>query len=99
MFVPSVIEHAAPYQNNNFEAIIIPDHDLERRRRTWHGASARAFEVTDPKTNLTKRDSMPPISDAGPVEPHAQRCSTRRSASIALAGYRPHRDGAVLYSW
>ncbi len=54
VFVPSVIEYSAPYQNNNFEAIIIPVTISNEGARTGTVLSLE-LDVTDPKTNQTKR--------------------------------------------
>jgi len=54
VFVPPVIEYSSPYQNSNFEAIIVPVTFANDGARTGTVLSLE-LAVTDPKTNQTKR--------------------------------------------
>lgn len=54
VFVPPVIHYSSPYQNNNFEMISIPVTLANEGARTGT-VLAINLEVTDPRTNETKR--------------------------------------------
>lgn len=54
VYVPPVIHYAAPYQNSNFEVISIPVTLVNDGARTGTVLSME-LEVTDPRTNQTKR--------------------------------------------
>ena len=53
-FVPPVIHYAAPYQNNNFEVLVIPVTLTNEGARTGTVLSME-LAVTDPRTQETKR--------------------------------------------
>ncbi len=54
MFVPSVIEYSAPYNNSNFEMISIPVTLINDGAQTGTVLHLN-LDVTDPRTNKTKR--------------------------------------------
>jgi hypothetical protein len=54
VFVPPVIEYSSPYQNSNFEVIIVPVTIANEGARAGTVLSLD-LAVTDPKTNQTKR--------------------------------------------
>ena len=54
IFVPPVVQYAAPYQNSNFEVFAIPVTLTNEGARTGT-VLAMELAVTDPRTNQTKR--------------------------------------------
>src|SRR5262245_21349336 len=93
MFVPAVIEYSAPYQNSNFEAIMIPVTISNEGARTGTVLSLD-LDVTDPKTNQTKRVYP---ANFGRWSMHRTRSGAEQpSAPMALAGYA-RRPGTVQF--
>jgi len=93
VFVPAVIEYSSPYQNSNFEAIIIPVTISNEGARTDTVLSLE-LDVTDPKTNQTKRFYAANFG----------RWSAERTrggqpfAPIALAGYSSRTETVQFYT-
>ena len=95
MFVPSVIEYTAPYQNNNFEAIIVPITISNEGARTGTVLSLE-LEVTDPKSNLTKRFYA---ANFGRWTMERTRSGAYQAfAPIALAGYSSRTETVQFYT-
>jgi len=95
VFVPAVIEYSAPYQNNNFEAIIIPVTISNEGARTGTVLSLE-LDVTDPKTNLTKRFYA---ANFGRWTMERTRSGAYQPfAPIALAGYSSRTETVQFYT-
>jgi len=95
VFVPSVIEYTAPYQNNNFEAIIVPITISNEGARTGTVLSLE-LEVSDPKTNLTKRFYA---ANFGRWTMERTRSGAYQAfAPIALAGYSSRTETVQFYT-
>jgi hypothetical protein len=95
VFVPSVIEYSAPYQNNNFEAIIIPVTISNEGARTGTVLSLE-LDVTDPKTNQTKRFYA---ANFGRWTMERTRSGAYQAfAPIALAGYSSRTETVQFYT-
>jgi hypothetical protein len=95
VFVPSVIEYTAPYQNNNFEAIIVPITISNEGARTGTVLSLE-LEVTDPKTNQTKHFYA---ANFGRWTMERTRSGAYQAfAPIALAGYSSRSETVQFYT-
>src|SRR5215467_3619674 len=95
MFVPAVIEYSSPYQNSNFEAIIIPLTISNEGARTGTVLSLE-LEVTDPKTNQTKRFYA---ANFGRWTMERTRSGAYQAfAPIALAGYSSRTETVQFYT-
>ena len=95
VFVPSVIEYTAPYQNNNFEAIIVPVTISNEGARTGTVLSLE-LEVTEPKTNQTKRFYA---ANFGRWTMERTRSGAYQPfAPIALAGYSSRTETVQFYT-
>jgi len=95
VFVPAVIEYSAPYQNNNFEAIIIPVTISNEGARTGTVLSLE-LDVTDPKTNQTKRFYA---ANFGRWTMERTRSGAYQPfAPIALAGYSSRTETVQFYT-
>jgi hypothetical protein len=95
VFVPSVVEYTAPYQNNNFEAIIIPVTISNEGARTGTVLSLE-LEVTDPKTNQTKHFYA---ANFGRWTMERTRSGAYQAfAPIALAGYSSRSETVQFYT-
>src|SRR5438034_5526898 len=93
MFVPAVIEYSSPFQNSNFEAIIIPVTISNEGARTGTVLSLE-LDVTDPKTNKTKRFYA---ANFGRWTAERTR-SGQPFAPIALAGYSSRTETVQFYT-
>src|SRR5882724_12887501 len=95
VFVPSVIEYSAPYQNNNFEAIMIPVTISNEGARTGTVLSLE-LDVTDSKTNQTKRFYA---ANFGRWTMERTRSGAYQAfAPIALAGYSSRTETVQFYT-
>jgi hypothetical protein len=95
VFVPAVIEYSAPYQNSNFEAIMIPVTISNEGARTGTVLSLE-LDVTDPKTNLTKRFYA---ANFGRWTMERTRSGAYQPfAPIALAGYSSRTETVQFYT-
>src|SRR5215467_2030104 len=95
VFVPAVIEYSSPYQNSNFEAIIIPLTISNEGARTGTVLSLE-LEVTDPKTNQTKRFYA---ANFGRWTMERTRSGVYQPfAPIALAGYSSRTETVQFYT-
>jgi hypothetical protein len=95
VFVPAVIEYSAPQQNSNFEAIIIPVTISNEGARTGTVLSLE-LEVTDPKTNQTKRFYA---ANFGRWTMERTRSGAYQPfAPIALAGYSSRTETVQFYT-
>lgn len=95
VFVPAVIEYSAPYQNSNFEAIIIPITISNEGARTGTVLSLE-LDVTDPKTNKTKRFYA---ANFGRWTMERTRSGAYQPfAPIALAGYSSRTEAVQFYT-
>jgi hypothetical protein len=95
MFVPAVIEYSSPYQNSNFEAIIIPITISNEGARTGTVLSLE-LDLTDPKTNQTKRFYA---ANFGRWTMERTRSGAYQPfAPIALAGYSSRTETVQFYT-
>jgi len=95
VFVPAVIEYSSPYQNSNFEAIVIPVTISNEGARTGTVLSLE-LDVTDPKTNQTKRFYA---ANFGRWTMERTRNSDYQPfAPIALAGYTSRTETVQFYT-
>jgi len=95
VFVPAVIEYSSPYQNSNFEAIIIPVTISNEGARTGTVLSLE-LDVTDPKTNQTKRFYA---ANFGRWTMERTRSGAYQPfAPIALAGYSSRTETVQFYT-
>jgi hypothetical protein len=95
VFVPAVIEYSSPYQNSNFEAIIIPITISNEGARTGTVLSLE-LDVTDPKTNKTKRFYA---ANFGRWTMERTRSGAYQPfAPIALAGYSSRTEAVQFYT-
>ena len=95
VFVPAVIEYSAPYQNSNFEAIMIPVTISNEGARTGTVLSLE-LEVTEPKTNQTKRFYA---ANFGRWTMERTRSGAYQPfAPIALAGYSSRTETVQFYT-
>jgi hypothetical protein len=95
VFVPWVIEYSSPYQNSNFEAIIIPVTISNEGARTGTVLSLE-LEVNDPKTNQTKRFYA---ANFGRWTMERTRSGVYQAfAPIALAGYSSRTETVQFYT-
>src|SRR5882724_10310599 len=95
VFVPAVIEYSAPYQNSNFEAIIIPVTISNEGARTGTVLSLE-LDVTDPKTNLTKRFYA---ANFGRWTMERTRSGAYQAfAPMALAGHSSRTESVLFYT-
>src|SRR5215510_8203454 len=95
VFLPSVIEYSAPYQNSNFEAIIIPITISNEGARTGTVLSLE-LDVTDPKTNQTKHFYA---ANFGRWTMERTRSGAYQPfAPMALAGYSIRTETVQFYT-
>jgi hypothetical protein len=95
VFVPAVIEYSSPYQNSNFEAIIIPVTISNEGARTGTVLSLE-LDVTDPKTSQTKRFYA---ANFGRWTMERTRSGAYQPfAPIALAGYSSRTETVQFYT-
>jgi hypothetical protein len=95
VFVPAVIEYSAPYQNSNFEAIMIPVTISNEGARTGTVLSLE-LDVTDPRTNQTKRFYA---ANFGRWTMERTRSGAYQPfAPIALAGYSSRTETVQFYT-
>jgi hypothetical protein len=95
MFVPAVIEYSSPYQNSNFEAIIVPITISNEGARTGTVLSLE-LDVTDPKTNQTKRFYA---ANFGRWTMERTRSGAYQPfAPMALAGYSSRTETVQFYT-
>ena len=95
MFVPAVIEYSSPYQNSNFEAIIIPITISNEGARTGTVLSLE-LDVTDPKTNQTKHFYA---ANFGRWTMERTRSGAYQPfAPMALAGYSSRTETVQFYT-
>jgi hypothetical protein len=95
VFVPAVIEYSSPYQNSNFEAIIIPVTISNEGARTGTVLSLE-LDVTDSKTNQTKRFYA---ANFGRWTMERTRSGAYQPfAPIALAGYSSRTETVQFYT-
>jgi hypothetical protein len=95
VFLPAVIEYSAPYQNSNFEAIMIPVTISNEGARTGTVLSLE-LDVTDPKTNKTKRFYA---ANFGRWTMERTRSGAYQPfAPIALAGYSSRTETVQFYT-
>jgi len=95
VFVPAVIEYSSPYQNSNFEAIMIPITISNEGARTGTVLSLD-LDVTDPKTNQTKRFYA---ANFGRWTMERTRSGAYQPfAPIALAGYSSRTETVQFYT-
>jgi hypothetical protein len=95
VFVPAVIEYSAPYQNNNFEAIIIPVTISNEGARTGTVLSLE-LAVTDPKTNQTKLFYAANFGRW--TMERTRKGEYQPFAPIALAGYSSRTETVQFYT-
>jgi len=95
VYVPPVIQYAAPYQNSNFEMIAVPVTITNEGARTGTVLSME-LEVVDPRKNLTKRFYAADFgrwtmekTRAGAYEPFAP---------ISLAGRTSRTENVLFYT-
>jgi hypothetical protein len=95
VFVPAVIEYSSPYQNSNFEAIMIPVTISNEGARTGTVLSLE-LEVTEPKTNQTKRFYA---ANFGRWTMERTRSGAYQPfAPIALPGYSSRTETVQFYT-
>ena len=95
VFVPAVIEYSSPYQNSNFEAIIIPVTISNEGARTGTVLSLE-LAVTDAKTNQTKRFYA---ANFGRWTMERTRSGAYQPfAPIALTGYSSRTETVQFYT-
>ena len=95
VFVPWVIEYSSPYQNSNFEAIIIPITISNEGARTGTVLSLE-LDVTDPMTNQTKRFYA---ANFGRWTMERTRSGAYQPfAPIALPGYSSRTETVQFYT-
>jgi hypothetical protein len=93
IFVPSVIHYSSPYQNSNFEMVSIPVTLSNEGARTGT-VLAIDLDVTDPRTNETKRFYA---ADIGRWSMERTRSGAyQHFAPFALAG-RSSRTETILF--
>lgn len=95
MFVPPVIEYAAPCQNCNFEVLGIPITIANEGARAGTVLSLE-LAVTDPKTNQTKLFYS---ANFGRWTPERARTNAYQAfAPIVLSGYSSKTETVLFYT-
>lgn len=95
VFVPPVIQYAAPYQNSNFEMIAIPVTLANEGAQTGTVLSME-LAVTDPRTNQTKRFYS---ADFGRWTMEKTRAGAYQPfAPISLAGRASRTESVLFYT-
>ena len=95
VFVPPVLEYAAPYQNSNFEVIAIPVTLVNEGAQTGTVLTME-LAVTDPRTNETKRFYS---ADFGRWTMERTRSNTYQPfAPISLVGRTSRTDSVLFYT-
>jgi hypothetical protein len=95
VFVPPVIQYAAPYQNSNFEIIAIPVTLANEGAQTGTVLSME-LAVTDPRTNQTKRFYS---ADFGRWTMEKTRAGAYQPfAPISLAGRASRTESVLFYT-
>jgi hypothetical protein len=93
VFVPAVIQYAAPYTNSNFEMVSIPVTLTNEGARTGTVLSI-GLEVTDPRTSQTKRFYAAELGRW--TMERTRQGAYQHFAPLALAG-RASRTETVLF--
>jgi hypothetical protein len=95
VFVPPVVQYAAPYQNSNFEMIAIPITIANEGAQTGTVLTME-LAVTDPRTNQTKRFYS---ADFGRWTMEKTRSGAYQPfAPIALAGHSSRTESVLFYT-
>jgi hypothetical protein len=95
VFVPPVIQYAAPYQNSNFEMIAIPVTVANEGAQTGTLLSME-LAVTDPRTNETKHFYS---ADFGRWTMERTRSGAYQPfAPISLAGHSSRTESVLFYT-
>jgi len=95
VFVPPVLQYAAPYQNSNFEMIAIPVTLANEGAQTGTVLSME-LAVTDPRTNETKRFYS---ADFGRWTMERTRSGAYQPfAPISLAGRTSRTENVLFYT-
>ena len=95
LFVPPVIQYAAPYQNSNFEIVSIPITFTNEGARTGTILSI-GLEVTDPRTNETKRFYSAELGRWN-IE-RSRGGGDQQFAPISLAGRSSRTESVLFYT-
>jgi hypothetical protein len=94
VFVPPVIHYSSPYQNSNFEMVSIPVTVTNEGARTGT-VLAMDLDVTDPRTNETKRFYA---ADIGRWSMERTRSAAyQHFAPVALAGRTSKTETVLFY--
>jgi hypothetical protein len=94
IFVPPVIHYSSPYQNSNFEMVSIPVTITNEGARTGT-VLAIDLDVTDPRTNETKRFYA---ADIGRWSMERTRAAAyQHFAPVALAGRTSKTETILFY--